>query len=315
MELSGPDTNPGSTNPALLSMSLPHKLPDGPHSPPDSTVNALSSPEKPLSEKPPPHSNSVSSTVETPATLTSDVPKTSEASAIEQEGDEDVADSNSESDSEEPTFKRGRPGNPGMWKPEQVVYLKKYLPAYNALGSNSRARAEFFVNLLPDFLVKFPREQYPPPEPSRVAKAFRPLSEEKVNAMQSEDRKAYKKREKRALRSDDDRWFNGQQQHKNLKSCNPLKSHYKLLGAKKEAPKKSSLAQFVLKHEDYKDEVAERSEETGSHDWLASCVKAAQDITRTGCDFAMYREPAPVSEINHLLSELCSGHPESFQNR
>ncbi|KAL0577211.1 hypothetical protein V5O48_004777 [Marasmius crinis-equi] len=277
-----PETDPGPTSNSNLpppTIPSPHEVADASRSPPNSTVNASSSP-----EKPPPQSNSNDSGSQKPTTSTSDESQASGAPEEEQEEGEDGFQSD-ELEDESPQFRRRRVGNPGIWKPEQVAYFQKMLPAYNALGSNSKARADFIVDLLPGFLLKFPKEKYPPPEPSQVAKSFKPLSEAVINAMQSEDKKAYLKREKRALRSEDDRlldslksWFTGQRTRKNMRSSNPFKPHYKKLSSKKDVPKKSSLAQFILGHEDYKDEVVERSDETGNHDRLPSRVRAAQDI-------------------------------------
>ncbi|KAL0567045.1 hypothetical protein V5O48_014950 [Marasmius crinis-equi] len=295
-------------NPLSSTQTPPQTAPDVTRSPPDPLVNASSS-----SEKPAPQSNSSGSTSQAPSKSTANDLTAAGSNTGEQEDDIEGDDSD-ESDTEAPKFKRGGPGNPGTWKPEQVKYMEKHLPRYLSLRT-TKSKTDFFNEFMPNFLLKFPKEKYPPPEPSMVAQQFVPLPEADVNAMQSEDKKAYNKRLKRALRSEDERlldrtkgWFSGRQQRKNAKTSNPFKPHLKKLYVnRKDTPKKTSLAQFVMKHEDYKEEVVEKSEETGSHDRLHNRVKAAQSILDELDEDAIQQLEAEAEEQLRQQKEIYAG--------
>ncbi|KAL0562832.1 hypothetical protein V5O48_019246 [Marasmius crinis-equi] len=148
-------------------------------------------------------------------------------------------------------------------------------------------RAEFMKDLMPDYLERFPLEDYPYVSSRKVREdPQKGMTEAAVKAMSNKNRKAYLKRVKRFNRNTDEElrdsiktWFHNKVRRNNDKTHNPFEAPLQAVKKHKgKAPQRPGLPQFVAGNDLFEDEVLALSMETGDSDRLPSRVVAASEL-------------------------------------
>jgi len=96
-----------------------------------------------------------------------------------------------------------RRGKVSAFTGERLEYLEAALPQYMSLNGKAE-KQRYWKGFMPDYLELFPLSEYPVPPPQTTG-ANTELDDVDMSSLSAKERKAYRRKEKRLTRSDEER--------------------------------------------------------------------------------------------------------------